>query len=69
MTFMFVLMAHELAKCNNRKLNVADFHSKHKGKYSLSVNIIVSNLSSEIFTKKKFLQENYFFHRKNKFRI
>lgn len=53
MTFMFVLMAHELPKCDNRKLNVADFHCKHKGKYSLSVNIIVSYLSSEIFTFKE----------------
>lgn len=66
MTFMFVLMARELAKCNNRKLNVADFHCKHKGKYSLSVNIIVSNLSSEIFTfKEEIATEKLFFPSEN----
>lgn len=30
-------MAHGLEKCIHRKLNVADFQCKHKGKYTLNV--------------------------------
>lgn len=39
-TFIFVLIVHELAKYIHRKLNVEDFHCKHKGKYRLNVNIL-----------------------------
>lgn len=34
MTFIFVLTAHELAKCIHRKLNAADFKCNHMGKYT-----------------------------------
>lgn len=40
MTFIFVLIAHVLAKWIQGKLNISDFHSKYKGKYALNVNII-----------------------------
>ena len=39
MTFIFMLMAHELAKGIHTKLNIADFNCKHRGKYTLNVNI------------------------------
>lgn len=39
MTFIFMLMAHELAKGIHRKLSVADFNCKRKGKYTLNINI------------------------------
>lgn len=32
-------MAHELANCIHRNLNVADFNCKHKGIYTLNVSI------------------------------
>lgn len=35
MTFVLVFMRHDKAKCVNRKLNVADFHCKHKEGYTL----------------------------------
>lgn len=36
------LMAYEQAsKCNNKKLNVADFQCKDKGKYTLTVKISI----------------------------
>lgn len=37
--FIFVLRAHELAKCIKRKLNDADFQCNHKGNYTLNVKI------------------------------
>lgn len=40
MTFIFVLMAHELAKCIHSKLNAADFKCNHMGKYTLNVNVL-----------------------------
>lgn len=39
MTFIFVLLAHELAKCIQRKLNVAYFLWKHKVEYIMNVNL------------------------------
>lgn len=39
MTSIFVLLAHESAKCIQRRLNVADFQCKHMGKYILNVNV------------------------------
>lgn len=41
MTSKLVLMAHEYTKCIHRKLNVTDFQFKHKGKYTLNVNVYI----------------------------
>lgn len=42
-------MAHEFAKCIQRKLNVADFQSKVKKKYTLNVNIRLLRFSLFFF--------------------
>lgn len=39
MTFVYVLMGCEKAKCIHKKLNVADFQCKHQGKYTVNQNI------------------------------
>lgn len=52
MTFIFVIMAHELTKYTHRKLTVADFQCKHKVKYALNINI-------KVYTQDLFITDLY----------
>lgn len=48
-TFILKVMAHELAKCTYRKLNIVDFQCKRKGKYTLNLNITKTQKSNVIW--------------------
>lgn len=71
MTFIFVLMAQELAKCIHRKLNVADFQCNQLGKYTLNVNIysfirlfLPNCCISKLALKRFYTYKHWRFHKK-----